>query len=57
MEAILLKLISEGPRDGTKSPAEWCRQLLVAGLLGMAFRNLRETVEDGTNARAGIRQP
>lgn len=33
MEAILLKLISEGPSDAGMSPAEWRRQRHVAGLL------------------------
>jgi hypothetical protein len=48
MEAILLKLISEGASDDGLRPAEWRRQLHAAGLLRTAFRNLRETVEDGT---------
>jgi hypothetical protein len=49
MEAVLLKLISEGPSDDRMSPAEWCRQRYAAGL--------RETVEEGTMRLPGFDSP
>ena len=57
MEAILLKLISEGPSDEGMGTAEWRRQRQAAGLLRTAFRNLRETVERGTMRLPGFDSP